>query len=298
MRRTTEDVAAAVAAMAGSERLVADLSHATEEIGRVVETIRAIADQTNLLALNATIEAARAGEAGKGFAVVASEVKALAAQTARATEDVGQRITTVQATAAETAASIARIADSIGAVREAAEVIGAAMRPQSEAIGLIAERIGRTAEGTRHVLGRVGRLNGKADEGSAAAETVLAAAGDLGTRAATLRGEVQQFLSALERAGERRRFDRHPVDCAVTVTWRGQEMSGRARDLSGGGVGLDITLPVSPGTEVAIAFEGGRAHPARVARHAQAGSALFFTDAEAAAPDVERILGASWKAAA
>ncbi|WP_198374250.1 methyl-accepting chemotaxis protein [Neoroseomonas rubea] len=298
MRRTTEDVAAAVAAMAGSERLVADLSNATEEIGRVVETIRAIADQTNLLALNATIEAARAGEAGKGFAVVASEVKALAAQTARATEDVGQRIMTVQATAAETAASIARIAGSISAVREAAEVIGAAMRPQSEAIGLIAERIGRTAEGTRHVLGRVGRLNGKADEGSAAAETVLAAAGDLGSRAATLRGEVQQFLVALEHAGERRRFDRHPVDCPVKVTWRGQEMAGRARDVSGGGAGLDITLPAPPGTEVAIAFDGGRAHPARVARHSPAGSALFFTDAEAAAPDLERILGATRKAAA
>ena len=298
MRRTTDDVAAAVAAMAGSERLVADLSHATEEIGRVVETIRAIADQTNLLALNATIEAARAGEAGKGFAVVASEVKALAAQTARATEDVGQRITTVQATAAETAASIARIAESVGAVREAAEVIGAAMRPQSEAIGLIAERIGRTAEGTRHVLGRVNRLNGKADEGSAAAETVLAAAGDLGTRAATLRGEVQQFLAALERAGERRRFDRHEVDCRVKVTWRGQEMAGRARDLSGGGVGLDITLPVPPGAEVAIAFDGGRPHPARVARHGATGTGLFFTDAEAAAVDVERVLGVRWKAAA
>ncbi|MGE5506753.1 MAG: cache domain-containing protein [Actinomycetota bacterium] len=88
-RGAMEALVEAVDLTAGKVTALAEVS---TRIGEVVGLINDIAGQTNLLALNATIEAARAGDAGKGFAVVAGEVKALATQTARATEDISGRI--------------------------------------------------------------------------------------------------------------------------------------------------------------------------------------------------------------
>ena len=92
---------------------VSELSKAASRIGDVVELISTIAGQTNLLALNATIEAARAGDAGRGFAVVASEVKALAEQTAKATGEIGQQITSIQAATQESVGAIKEISSTI-----------------------------------------------------------------------------------------------------------------------------------------------------------------------------------------
>jgi len=106
--------------------MITGLAQSTSRIDDVVGLIRSIAEQTNLLALNATIEAARAGNAGRGFAVVASEVKALATQTAKATEDITQQISEVQSSteqAVERIKSIASIMTDVSAVT--AEIAGA-----------------------------------------------------------------------------------------------------------------------------------------------------------------------------
>ena len=84
-----------------SSQTIRRLSGSTEEIGKIVMVINAIADQTNLLALNAAIEAARAGEAGRGFSVVADEVRKLAERTTAATHEIRQMINTVQSQARE-----------------------------------------------------------------------------------------------------------------------------------------------------------------------------------------------------
>jgi methyl-accepting chemotaxis protein len=97
----TQVAARAVDIAESTNRIVKKLGESSTEVGNVVKVITAIAGQTNLLALNATIEASRAGAVGKGFAVVATEVKQLAQQTARATEEISQRITAIQADSAE-----------------------------------------------------------------------------------------------------------------------------------------------------------------------------------------------------
>src|SRR5262249_61078282 len=106
---------------------ITELSNAASRIGDVVKLITAIAEQTNLLALNATIEAARAGEAGRGFAVVAQEVKALAAQTAKATDEIGTQISSMQAATQESVGAIKQIGGTIGRVAEIAAAIAAAV---------------------------------------------------------------------------------------------------------------------------------------------------------------------------
>ncbi len=131
------------------------LGRAAREIGKVTETIAQISSQTNLLALNATIEAARAGAAGKGFAVVATEIKALAQQTAAATEDIKTRIGGVQTATAIGIAEIGKVSQVIGEVNAIVISIAAAIEEQSSATKEIAQNIGQASWGlndaNRHV---------------------------------------------------------------------------------------------------------------------------------------------------
>jgi methyl-accepting chemotaxis protein len=131
------------------------LGQAAREIGKVTETITEISSQTNLLALNATIEAARAGSAGKGFAVVANEIKALAQQTARATEDIKTRIAGVQTSTAGGIAEIEKVSQVIREVSEIVSSIAAAIEEQATVTKDIARNIGEASNGVRDANLRV-----------------------------------------------------------------------------------------------------------------------------------------------
>ncbi|GAB1691499.1 methyl-accepting chemotaxis protein [Krasilnikovia sp. M28-CT-15] len=111
--------------------VMAQLGESSAEIGNVIKVITDIAEQTNLLALNATIEAARAGDAGKGFAVVASEVKDLAQETARATEDISQRIAAIQSDTTGAVSAIEEISTIIGSINEFQTTIASAVEEQT-----------------------------------------------------------------------------------------------------------------------------------------------------------------------
>ncbi|WDP90051.1 MAG: hypothetical protein HUN04_10150 [Desulfobacter sp.] len=145
----------AVAQTLNTTEKVAELGAAANEIETVAHTINEISEQTNLLALNATIEAARAGEAGKGFAVVANEVKALAGQTAEATEDIRKKVDHINAVTAETVAQIEQISRIIGDGNEMVTSIADAVDKQSVSTRKIAENVGETSQGVSEVSGKV-----------------------------------------------------------------------------------------------------------------------------------------------
>jgi methyl-accepting chemotaxis protein len=176
---------------------IAGLASAVEKVGAVVELIHNIASQTNLLALNATIEAARAGEAGKGFAVVASEVKALANQTAKATEDIETQVTTIQAVTGEAVQEIQGVAQVIERINEVATTIASAVEEQGAATQEISRNVQQAATGTRDVSVNIDQVSSAADQSGKTAYAALEIARELAQEAESLNQEVASFLRSV-----------------------------------------------------------------------------------------------------
>lgn len=167
-----------------ADETVKRLDGAAADIGGITEVIQGIAAQTNLLALNATIEAARAGEAGKGFAVVAQEVKALATQTAKATDQIKERITGIQGMTGETVEAIAAILNDVGTLSATSAQIAAAIEEQSAAV--------------REITANMAGVSDAARETGEAASAVRDVSSNLDAQSSRLSGDVNLFLSDRE----------------------------------------------------------------------------------------------------
>lgn len=178
-----------------ADSTIGALAASAQEVGQIVELIQTIAKRTNLLALNASIEAARGGEAGRGFAVVASEVKELANQTARATEQVAEQIRAMQSTTGASVSALRSIAAQIESLETTAVSIATAVDQQSVAGHDLARSIDLAARGTEKVAGHVDTVRDLSLSTGAAASQVLSSATSLESQAATLRTQVQSFLS-------------------------------------------------------------------------------------------------------
>jgi methyl-accepting chemotaxis protein len=176
---------------------IESLAAATQRIDGVLTLIQAIAEQTNLLALNATIEAARAGDAGRGFAVVAHEVKALAGQTAKATEEIGQNVGMIQSSTRNAVDAVREIGQAVAEINDITSNIAGAIGQQDAATREISVNAQSAAQGNETLVSNIGSLRDAIGESASAAASVLAASGDLTKTADTLSREVEKFFQNL-----------------------------------------------------------------------------------------------------
>jgi methyl-accepting chemotaxis protein len=200
VQESSNIAAEAVSQAQKTDARIAELSAAASRIGDVVKLITAIAEQTNLLALNATIEAARAGEAGRGFAVVASEVKALATQTAKATDEIGTQISAMQVATNDSVVAIKEIGSTIGRISEIAESIAASVQEQGAATQEISRNVQHAASGTAQVVTNINDVNRGASETGTASAQVLASAQFLASESGHLKSEVEKFVRMVRAA--------------------------------------------------------------------------------------------------
>ncbi|HTV36169.1 MAG TPA: MHYT domain-containing protein [Xanthobacteraceae bacterium] len=194
LSRASDVVRAAAGEAESTNAEITGLAQATQKIDDVVKLIQSVAGQTNLLALNATIEAARAGPAGKGFAVVASEVKALAVQTAKATEVIAAQIAAVQSSTQSTVRAIASITARMQEIQQFTAAIATAIEEQHAATNEISNNVAAAAAGTKSVVSDLLRVSTAIAEMRSSADTVLTGSTVVETAADSLRGNVDGFL--------------------------------------------------------------------------------------------------------
>jgi methyl-accepting chemotaxis protein/PAS domain-containing protein len=195
LNQTTEVMRVALAEVHETNNDINGLAEVAQKIGNVVKLIHNIAGQTNLLALNATIEAARAGDAGRGFAVVASEVKALAIQTAKATEDISSQILEVQNSTGKAVEAIGRIAHRMDEINNYTSAVAGSIQEQAVATGQISQSVASAADGARMIVSVLSEVTDATVETQQSAQTVLTASESVEQMAANLRSEVEGFLT-------------------------------------------------------------------------------------------------------
>ena len=183
----------AVSVAADTNSTVMKLGESSAEIGQVIKVITSIAQQTNLLALNATIEAARAGEAGKGFAVVANEVKELAKETAKATEDISQKIEAIQTDTKGAVDAIGEIGTIINRINDIQTTIASSVEEQTATTNEMSRNVGEAAAGSSEIAQNITAVATAAQDTTSGANDTEKAAGELSKMATELRDLVSRF---------------------------------------------------------------------------------------------------------
>jgi methyl-accepting chemotaxis protein len=247
-----------------AEATIASLAEAASRVNDVVHLIGDVAAKTNLLALNATIEAARAGDAGKGFAVVAGEVKQLAAQTARATEDISRQLTGIATATKAAVEAVSGMGEAIGRISETAGAIAAAVEQQGAATQEIARNVAANGEEVREMAGRIDAVARDAAAAGTRAGHMRDGTGEVGESVRELRHGLLRVVRTSMADADRRVEPRFPTNEACLVEIGGRRTEGNLINLSAHGAllagitglstGMSGTLEL-PRHRVCISFE-------------------------------------------
>jgi methyl-accepting chemotaxis protein len=277
VNESTGVVGRAVAAGGATRGKIETLGHTVTLIGSVAGIIGDIAARTNLLALNATIEAARAGSAGKGFAVVASEVKALAAQTARSTNEIGGYIEQVKTATKDAIDAVVVIEQMIQEINDISASIAAAVEQQGAATAEIARNVGETATVVDLMSERINRVSSEAKANGDSAAEVGDAAGNLAAAVAGLKRTLVHAVRTSTTEVDRRVYQRHAVDYACRLMDGPDTFAARIVDLSEGGALITAADGLRAGVRGILTIDGiAMRIPAEVLSVAEEGAHLRF----------------------
>jgi methyl-accepting chemotaxis protein len=268
-----EASAAAIEARANVDRL----RESSAAIGNVVNLIAQIARQTTLLALNSTIEAARAGDAGRGFAVVATEVKALAVQTASATEEITRKIEALQKDAAGSADAVHRISQAIEAIRPVFANVDGAVAEQNRTTSEMSDNASSASQFIIAVGDSAAEIDVATKEAAAHGESVASA----GKAVTTFAHKLKTRSAVLLRRGEgedRRKQERLPCHLKIEIAGAMGAIAAPVYEISSQGILISgpraASLQLHQNLNVTL--DGIGACRVRVSEHGKAGALARF----------------------
>lgn len=258
VHKASESVTQCMLVAEQADQDISSLANLAERIGAIVDIINSIAEQTNMLALNATIESARAGEAGRSFAVVAAEVKALAGQTAKATDEISEQVTAIQAATQQAVGSIRTITAQVSDIQGRTTAIAAAVEEQEASTHEISRAISLASDGSNQVASSVTTMAQSVDQTSEEAGQLRSTSEMLADVAGNLTRTVDGFLhSVAEDVSERRRASRKAIRQVGVVSTRGRRSQTMVLDISTHGLKIEATPELRLGELIEIEWSSG-----------------------------------------